>query len=174
MPTRLPALAVIMASVAFGQAPDLTTPVSYARAVQERIKTLVTASAEKMPADQYEFRPAPEVRSFGEILGHIADAQYLFCSSALAETNPSPNIEKSKKSKSELTAALKEAFADCDRAYAALTDGNAADVIKGPGGGRARLGILSFNSTHAYEHYGNLVTYLRLKGIVPPSSERSN
>lgn len=161
------------AATGFGQGPDLSTPVNYARAVQSQLKDVVLRAAEKMLPEEYSFRPVKEVRSFAELIGHIADAQTLFCSIALGQAPSGARAEMTKTTKAELSEALKAAFARCDRAYGELTDANAADVLKAPtGGGRARLGVLSFNTAHGYEHYGNVVTYLRLKGIVPPSSER--
>lgn len=167
-------LLFFVASAAFAQGQDLKTPISYARAVQNQIKSLVQRSAEKMPDDQYSFKPTPQVRSFGEILGHIADAQYLFCSAVLGEKNPTPEVEKNKHTKAELSAALRDAFSYCDKAYNSVTEKNAAETVQMFGSERAKMGVLSFNSTHSYEHYGNLVTYMRIKGIVPPSSERQN
>lgn len=130
-----------------------------------------------MPEGEYNFRPDPGVRSFGEILGHIADANYLFCSSVLGESNPSPNIEKAKTTKAELTSALRDAFSYCNRAYSALTDENAKETVKALGQERNRLGVLWFNSSHNLEHYGNLVVYMRIKGLchpVSPSRSKNN
>src|SRR6266403_2064982 len=89
----------------------------------------VVGAAQKMPEENYSFKPTPEVRTFGQLVGHVADASYMFCSQAIGEANPAKDIEKTKTSKADLLAALKD------------------------------------------EHYGNMVTYLRLKGIVPPTSE---
>jgi len=124
-----------------------------------------------MPEQEYAFKPDPAVRSFGQIVGHIADADYLFCSIVLGEKNPSPDIEKTKTTKAELTAALHNAFAYCNRAYDTLTDASANETVKAFGGERNKLGVLWFNASHNLEHYGNLVVYLRVKGIVPPSSD---
>jgi len=135
-------------------------------------KNNILKSAEKMPEENYAFKPTPDVRSYGQILGHIADAQYLFCSAALGETNPAPGIEKSKTTKADLVKALNDAFAYCDKAYDGMTDAHAADMIKFFGREQAKLSVLAFNNAHDFEHYGNLVTYLRLKGLVPPSSEQ--
>lgn len=135
-------------------------------------KTNVTRAAEKMPEENYAFKPTPDVRSFGQIVGHIADAQYLFCSAATGEKNPAPGIEKSKNTKADLVKALNDAFAYCDKAYDGMTDAHAADIVKFFGRDQARLAILAFNSAHDMEHYGNLVTYMRIKGLVPPSSEQ--
>jgi len=135
------------------------------------VKNNVVKAAEKMPEENYAFKPTPEVRSFGQILGHVADAQYGFCSAALGEKNPAPGIEKSKTTKGDLVQALNEAFAYCDKAYSGMTDAHAAELVKFFGRELAKLTVLSFNSSHTDEHYGNLVTYMRMKGLVPPSSE---
>jgi uncharacterized damage-inducible protein DinB len=135
-------------------------------------KSNVARAAEKMPEENYSFKPSPDVRSFGQIIGHVADAQYLFCSAALGEANPAPGIEKSKTTKADLVKALNDALAYCDKAYNGMTDAHAADMIKFFGQDRAKLTVLAFNSAHNMEHYGNLVTYMRMKGLVPPSSEQ--
>lgn len=140
--------------------------------LNDMVRNNILRSAEKMPEENYSFKPTPEVRSFGQLLGHIADAQYLFCSAVLGKPNPAPGIEKSKTSKADLTAALKEAFAYCDSAYAGLTDAQLAGTVKFFGREQTKATVLSFNTAHNNEHYGNIVTYLRMKGIVPPSSER--
>jgi uncharacterized damage-inducible protein DinB len=164
-------LSVVLAAGAYAQAPDLKTLAGGAKAYQNQVKGVIQRSAEKMPDDQYSFKPTPDVRSFGQVIGHVADAQYTFCSAALGEKNPAPGIEKSKQTKAELVSALQEAFAYCDKAYSALTDANAGEAVKFGNGERSRLNVLSFSTMHNFEHYGNLVTYMRLKGIVPPSSE---
>ncbi|MBL8177423.1 MAG: DinB family protein [Bryobacterales bacterium] len=140
--------------------------------LHDMAKNNVLRSAEKMPEENYAFKPVPEVRSFGQLLGHIADAQYLFCSAVLGKPNPAPGIEKSKTTKADLAQALKEAFAYCDSAYAGLTDAQLGERVKFFGREQAKATVLSFNTAHNNEHYGNIVTYLRMKGIVPPSSER--
>ncbi len=156
---------------AFAQAPDMKSLTGPIKANQNQVKTNIVRSAEKMPEENYNFKPTPDVRSFGELIGHVADAQYLFCSASLNEKSPALNIEKSKHTKAELTAALSDAFAYCDKAYAAFTDANAAEPLKFFGSERSRNGVLAFNAMHNFEHYGNIVTYMRLKGLVPPSSE---
>jgi len=140
--------------------------------LHDMVKNNILRSAEKMPEENYAFRPTPEVRSFGQLLGHIADAQYMFCSAVLGKPTPAPGVEKTKTSKADLIAALKEAFAYCDSAYAGMTDAKLAETVKFFGREQARATVLSFNTAHNNEHYGNIVTYLRMKGIVPPSSER--
>jgi len=135
-------------------------------------KNTIVRAAEKMPEANYAFQPTPDIRTFGQLVGHVADAQYLFCSLAMGEKNPAPNIEKTKTSKADLVAALKDAFAYCDKAYNDTSDANGAAAVKFFGQNTNRLGVLAFSNMHDYEHYGNMVTYMRLKGLVPPSSER--
>jgi len=134
-------------------------------------KTNILKAAEKMPEENYSFRPTPETRTFGEILTHIAESNVGLCSIGTGAATPAPAGEKAKISKADVIAALKHAFAVCDDAYASLTDAKAAEPIKFLGGEKSRLSAFDFNVAHNYEHYGNLSTYMRLKGIVPPSSE---
>ncbi len=129
------------------------------------------AGAEEMPEANYSFKPTPEVRSFAQLVGHAADGQYLFCSIALGEKNPSPGIEKTKTAKADLVQALKDSVAYCDKAYSGITDAQATALVKMFGSETAKLTVLTVNTAHSDEHYGNMVTYLRLKGIVPPTSQ---
>jgi uncharacterized damage-inducible protein DinB len=165
---RIAALLAACAAAAYAQGSSVAGDV---KMTYHQVKGYILKSADKMPEEHYSFKPVPEVRSFGQLLGHIADAQYVFCGSATGSKPETSGIEKSKTTKSELTAALKEAFAYCDEAYNQMTDSNAGETVKLFGRDRARAGVLAFNNAHDYEHYGNLVTYMRLKGLVPPSSE---
>lgn len=132
---------------------------------------MLLPAAEKMPEEQYSFKPTDAVRSYGQIIGHVADLQYMHCSIALGEKNPAPKIEQTRTSKADLIAALREAFAYCDKVYGDMTDALAVQMIGASGREMPKLGMLTVNLTHSSLHYGNLVTYLRLKNIVPPSSE---
>ena len=136
-----------------------------------RVKDILMRSAEKMPEENYGFKPVDTVRTYGQIVGHLADAQYGFCSLALGEKGPALDIEHTKTSKADLIAALTTAFAYCDKAYDGMTDVTAVQTIKLFGNDSPRLSALTVNNMHDLEHYGNLVTYMRLKNIVPPSSE---
>lgn len=138
----------------------------------ERTKGILLRSADKMPEENYSFKPADSVRTYGQIIGHLADAQYLFCSLVSGEKNPGLNIEKTKTSKADLTAALKEAFAYCDKVYDSMTDASSLQMVKFFGNDAPKYAILQVNVGHNMEHYGNLVTYMRIKGIVPPTSEQ--
>jgi len=135
------------------------------------VKNILLRSAEKMPEENYNFKPTDAVRSYGQILGHVADAQYMFCSIELGEKNPDLKIEQTKTSKTDLIAALKGAFAYCDKAYDGMTDASATQMVNLFGGDTPKLSVLTVNNMHSLEHYGNLITYMRLKNIVPPTSE---
>ena len=148
-----------------------------AKRTYDVIKGYLTRAAEKMPEDQYGFQPSKDVRTFGQLVGHVADANYGFCAAAAGEKPPvggfdgANSIEKTKTSKADLQKGLAESFAYCDKVHANMTDAAGAAVIKFFNGDMAKLSILEFNTHHDFEHYGNIVTYMRLKGLVPPSSE---
>ena len=133
----------------------------------------VTASAAAASDAVYAFKPAPEVRSFGQIIGHVANANYMICSAAAAEKSPaSGDIEKTKTTKADLVKALGDSFAYCDTVYARMTDKTGAETVTFMlGADMAKLSVLAFNTAHDFEHYGNLVTYMRLNKMVPPSSQ---
>jgi uncharacterized damage-inducible protein DinB len=166
------------ASVAAVAQTPPAAPTNPIAASEKGIYTLISgfaiAAADKMPEENYSFKPTPDVRSFGQLVGHVADAQYFFCSTATSEPTPMKSIEKTKTSKADLVAALKEAVDYCNKAYAGMTDTQGAQMVKFMNFQVARLSVLSLNTAHTDEHYGNMVTYLRMKGIVPPSSARSN
>jgi uncharacterized damage-inducible protein DinB len=139
------------------------------------IKGFVLKAAEKMPEDQYSFKPTPEVRNFGAIVGHIANANHMICSRAAGTENPSKeDIEKTKTAKADLVKALTESFAYCDEVFGKMNDKAGAEAVKFFTGETPKLAVLNFNTMHNFEHYGNLVTYLRMKNIVPPSSEKGS
>ena len=132
-------------------------------------------AAEKMPEADYGFKPSPNVRSFGQQVAHVADDQYNLCAPAKGETRKAAytDIENRLSEKGDLVAALKEAFAYCDGAYDALTDASGAEIVKFSNMDRSRFAMLNWNLWHTWEHYGNVVVYLRMKGIVPPTSDSS-
>jgi uncharacterized damage-inducible protein DinB len=169
-------LAMLWAAPSFAQ-PAPANPTSDAiRQDWGRAARNVRESAEQMPAEHYGFKPVDSVRTFGQLLGHVAGVNYLYCGAAIGDKTPREEdaIEKAATTKDALVKALNESFAYCDKAFAALTDRSAADQVDLPfGGGKgARVGLLLGNTTHVNEHYGNLVTYFRIKGMVPPSSKR--
>jgi uncharacterized damage-inducible protein DinB len=133
-------------------------------------KNEVLKSAEKIPENLWSFQPTPEVRTIGQLFAHIADGQYEFCS-AVDGKPVDKGIEKTAKTKAEIVAAVKDAFAYCDGVYAKMTDASAVEMKSLFGFKATGIGLMDFNTAHTMEHYGNLVTYMRIKGIVPPSSE---
>lgn len=161
------------ATMAFGQAPapDHSSTAASARTHQRQIGGYVLRAAEKVSAEDYAFKATPAVRSFGQLIGHIADANNNYCAAGFGETNPNPGIEKSKTTKAELVAALKASLEFCTRAFDALNNENVNQMMKYRAGERSRVALLMYNTMHMNEHYGNLVTYMRLKGLTPPSSE---
>jgi uncharacterized damage-inducible protein DinB len=161
----------ILASAAVSMAQD--NPFStWNKMAYGRVSKILLASAEKMPEANYSYKPTDAVRSYGQIVGHVADAQYMFCSMALGEKAPDPKVEQTKTSKADLIAALKSAFAYCEKAYDGMTDASGAQMVKLFGNDTPRLDVLTVNNMHDMEHYGNLVTYMRLKNIIPPTSEQ--
>jgi len=145
-------------------------PVAGVRWIYDTVKGYLTRAADQMPEADYAFRPTPEVRSFGQLLGHIANAQYNYCSNVLGEQSPSRRNLEEITAKAEMVAALNASFEYCGRAYA-VSDTRVMEMTQLYGGERTRLAVLEFNVAHDFEHYGNIVTYMRLKGMVPPSSQ---
>jgi uncharacterized damage-inducible protein DinB len=146
--------------------------VSAAKERWQPLTEYIQKAAEQMPEADYSFKPTPDVRSFGQLIGHLAGAQNLICSAALAEPSKSEDdIEKNVTAKAELVAAFKASTAYCARAYA-QTDAVTAGSTKLFGRETTRLSALIHNAVHDGEHYGNIVTYLRIKGMVPPSSQQ--
>ncbi|HXX43793.1 MAG TPA: DinB family protein [Candidatus Acidoferrales bacterium] len=156
--------------VAQAQAP--TSAPSTADAIRQTynmVKNNLLKAADKMPDDGYDFKPTPEQRSFGGWIAHVADAQTAGCSRVLG--TPKTPSAGSKATKADLVAALKDSFDTCDAAYNGLTDMNSNDTVQSYRGPTTRLASLAGNLAHDNECYGAIAVYLRLKGIVPPSSE---
>jgi uncharacterized damage-inducible protein DinB len=159
-------LSAVFAMALHGQSNPLSAD---AKRAFNGIKNNILKSAERMAEEDYSFKPAPTVRSFGQLVGHVADYHYIFCGPAIGESK-NPDIETTKTSKADLIAALKESMAYCDAIFDALTDAKATEVVKVENRQRTRLAALYTAITHDNEHYGNMVTYMRIKGLVPPSS----
>jgi uncharacterized damage-inducible protein DinB len=150
----------------------VSSHVAVLKAQAESVRSLVLRTAEKVPEDLYSFKPTPEIRSLGGVIGHIADGNNLLCGMANGDKPAFNQANEKKTTRAELVAALKASFAACDKVFDATTDANASTPVDLFGQKQTRLGVLAFNNSHMWEHYGNLVTYMRLKSIVPPSSER--
>lgn len=157
-------------------APPSTAVTASIKVPYDMAKANILKSLEQLPEARLSFQPTKEVRTFRQLFGHVADSSYFFCSLALGEKAPASSVEKDAKTKADLQKGLTDGFAYCDRAFAALNDqtGAAEVIVEAIGNLKTtKLGVLSFNAAHDYEHYGNLVTYLRLNKMVPPSSQNS-
>ena len=115
--------------------PDQSAPSANPITASERgfysfVSSAVVNAAQKMPEENYSFKPTPEVRTFGQLVGHVADASYSFCSQAIGEANPGKDIEKTKTSKADLVAALKEGVAYCNKAFDGMTDAKGSQLVK--------------------------------------------
>lgn len=140
------------------------------RDLWQSMTNYVTRAAADVPDSLYAYKPVATVRSFGQLIGHVAGAQYMICAAALGDPpRGEDEIEKTRTTKTELLAALRESTEYCGRAYA-QSDAAAQQRTQLFGQERSRLAALGLNATHNAEHYGNLVTYMRMNGLVPPSS----
>ncbi|MGE3178744.1 MAG: DinB family protein [Vicinamibacterales bacterium] len=164
---------------AMAQAPAGQT-ISLAAAIQRGyngVKQNLTEMATKMPEGDYGFKPgpAPEMRTYGQLFAHVANAQFNFCSAAKGVANPrqGQNLEQTLKTKADVVKALADSFAFCDDAYSGLTDQNAGEMVKQGQNTIARAGLLANNVSHNNEMYGTGAVYMRAKGLVPPSTERA-
>jgi uncharacterized damage-inducible protein DinB len=135
------------------------------------VKNFVIRAAEKVPEDLYSFRATPEVRSFGELFGHVADGFFSMCSAAAGTKSPHGPVEKVATKKADLVKALNEGADYCASVMKGMTDARSAETVPFYFGQTPRLSVLYFAVAHGYEHYGNIVTYMRLNKMVPPSSE---
>jgi uncharacterized damage-inducible protein DinB len=187
---RLLMLAFVFAYVtlpaAWAQTTDAGYPIelspslaSSTKAMHAMIGRNLAEAAVNMPENEYTFRPTPEVRTFGQIIGHVVDANFFFCSQAAGEKSPATADYEQITDKAELVKALNDSLHYCDRVYASTTDANFTQrmQIKNVGGtgstNTVRGAVLMYNVAHNNEHYGNLAVYIRLKGHVPPSTART-
>lgn len=166
----LPAFVLTLAGSAAAQSAVSGVGLGYNIAKNNLIR-----AAEQMPEADYSFQATKDVRTFGQLVGHVADANFMICSTASGEASPSTgSFEKTLTAKNDLVKALKDSFTFCDKAYQ-LADAKALEEVTLFGSLKTnRIGALAFNAAHDMEHYGNIVTYMRLKGMVPPSSQPRN
>ena len=163
------ALVPLVVSMAAAQG---STHTADAKAVWKGVIVNMTAAAEEISDAMYSYRPTPEVRTFGEMFAHVAGSQKMFCAMALGDKVPGEaDVEKSAKTKAAIVAALKESNTYCERAYSQSDEAVKAkvDIF---GQQQTRYYALIMNATHDGEHYGNIVTYMRMNKLVPPSSRR--
>ena len=153
-----------------------TGPTGPAAEVQRNyasVKANILKSADKMPAEFYTYKPEPDIRTFARVVNHVSEAQLHSCG-AVNGTAPTSlaKVPPETADKAEIVEALKASFAECDKAYASLTDGNLAEMFSVGPVKRSRIGFLWGNASHDNEQYATLALYLRLKDIAPPSSEK--
>jgi uncharacterized damage-inducible protein DinB len=173
------AAVLTLAAAVFGQAPAPTPQqavplVTEVQNMYNSIKGNISKSADQFPEDKYTWQPTPQVRSWARLIAHIADDNNGSCSALIGEqpaparwdSEDSPNSAANKMTKADLTKALGESFARCDKAFTLVTDANMMER----NGRRSKVGTLMYNTSHINEHYGNIVTYMRLNNMVPPSS----
>jgi hypothetical protein len=168
------ALLVILIAgfAAIPPAPAQDNPLSTeARQAWTRTIGNVVAAAEKMPEENYSFKPAPESQSFGDLVAHTASSALGTCSGIAGERKQVKVTGAS--SKAELVAAKNSAKVECEKAYGSLTDANATEMIEGRRGKRSRIGTLYGNTIHIEHEYAQMAVHMRFKGLVPPSSDRS-
>jgi len=171
MKRYIPIALVTLASVASAFAQGMALPPGTAaelRQVYTSVKTNLLAAADAMPEANYGFAPVPEEMTFGGWIAHVADSQTGVCSTLNGQTKRGDATGKT--AKADLVAALKASFDECDKAYNAITDANATELIAYGRGQNTRAGRLAYNTAHLQECYGSMAVYMRIKGIVPPST----
>jgi hypothetical protein len=172
------AAVLTVSGMTFGQAPAGGAPVATGpaaevqRAYAGQMNNILKA-AEKMPADQYQYKPTPEVRAFARVVNHVTEAQARSCGVA-NHTAPADMVKTPADTadKDAILAGLKASFAECDKAFAATTDANFTEMFTLGQNKRSRAGLMWGTVSHDNEQYATLAMYLRLKGLVPPSSEK--
>jgi uncharacterized damage-inducible protein DinB len=163
-------IVVFLVFAGIAQAQTKSNPLSSdIRRGYESVKKNLVAAAEKVPDEDYGFKPTPEMRSMADVFGHAASAQMRVCSAVAGDRAVTLKME----GKANIVAALKDSSAECDKAFDSLTDSNATEMVKLPRGEATKLGALAGVVTHDTEQYAALSVYMRLKGIVPPSSEHA-
>jgi DinB superfamily len=160
-------LAASLAGVCSLQAQTTNPLIAETKGAYNSVKGYLTRAAAAMPEEDYSFKPTPDIRTFGALLGHIADHQMTYCSTARGARKQADAASKT--TKADLVAALAASFVECDAAWDSITDANATEMA----GPRSKLGTLILDVVHSNEEYGYMALYFRLKGIVPPSSDRS-
>ena len=135
------------------------------------VSASILKAAETMPDAGYAFKPAPAFRNFGQLIAHVADAQVAMCGAAKGEMKRGDAANKTRKA--ELVAALRASSEFCDNAYSGMTDAQGAIIVdtKIGLGRKSKFGLLNLNVAHDNEMYGAIAVYLRLKGLVSPSTE---
>jgi uncharacterized damage-inducible protein DinB len=162
-----------LANAALGQAPAQPSgPAAEALAAYNRVKPNILKAAEKMPADSYSYKPTPDIRTFARVVNHVTEAQEHTCSALNGTTWDPKTLPPETADKAAIVAALKASFDECDKAFNSLSDGQLLEVLTLGPVKRSKIGLAWGTVSHDNEQYATLALYLRLKGIVPPSSEK--
>lgn len=166
---------IMVCGVAMAQAPaDASAgPAAEVQRSYATVKDNILKSADKMSAADYGYKPVADVRTYARVLNHISEAQLRSCG-AVNRTNPATQakVPAETADKAVIITALKASFAECDKAFASLTNGNLQDIFVLPQGQRSRVGLVWGTVAHDMEQYATLALYLRQKGIPPPSGEK--
>jgi hypothetical protein len=136
------------------------------------LKPNVIKAAEKMPDADFQYKPTPDIRTFARIVNHITEAQQHTCSALNGTAFDPKTVPSDTADKATIVAGLKASFDVCDTAYAAVTNENISEMVNAGRAQRSRIGMAWGNVSHDNEQYAELSTYLRLKGIVPPTAEK--
>jgi uncharacterized damage-inducible protein DinB len=148
--------------------PDAT--LASIRTAHDVAKGYVTKALAMIPQDKLAYQPTDKVRTMGQLFGHIANASGMICGMASGTKMASSGDAEKLTTKADLQKALEASLAFCDKAFASITATNANEPVELFGMKHTRIGAMAFNNAHNFEHYGNIVTYMRINGMVPPSS----
>src|SRR5579875_714541 len=174
-PSRL-AMAILLGAALLGakaQAPaGPSGPAAEVQRAYNGVKANILKAANNMPEDAYSFKPEPDIRTFARVVNHVTEAQFRSCGAVNGGGGAAPAVPAETAGKAAIVAALGDAFASCDKAFASLTDANALEMLPLGQGKRSRLGLLWGTVSHDNEQYATLALYMRLKGLTPPSSEK--
>lgn len=165
------AFVMLMSGVALGQMATMQGPAAEVQRGYAALKVNILKAAESMPAEDYTVKPTPEVRTFGRVVNHITEAQLHSCG-AVNGTKELAKVPAETADKATIVEGLKASYAECDKAYAALTDANLSEMFAMGQNKRSRIGLMWGNVSHDNEQYATLALYMRLKGLTPPSSEK--
>ena len=165
-------LLTVGACVAQAPATAAAGPAGEVQAAYNRVKPNVLKAAEKMPEADFQYKPTADIRTFARIVNHVTEAQFHTCSALSGTTFDPKSVPSDTADKAAVIAGLTASFALCDKAYGALTDASITEMLTTGKAKRSRIGMAWGNVSHDNEQYAELSTYLRLKGLVPPTAEK--
>jgi hypothetical protein len=170
------AVGMMVSGLAWGQAPapaPVAGPAGEAQRSYAGLKANILKAADKMPAEDYAFKPTPDVRTFARVVNHISEAQLHSCGAVNhTAADALAKVPEETADKGAIVETLKASFAECDKAFGSLTDANLGEMIDLGKAKRSRVGLMWGTVAHDDEQYATLALYMRLKGLAPPSSEK--